>query len=73
MKTPTVHNQATLGQIAETVFLAIIKGPLYRRTIFNRCRMLLKSTGMYGYTGWYKKRISVQGTGMGGPSITIYA
>jgi purine-nucleoside phosphorylase len=29
---------------------------------------------MYGYTGEYKgKRISVQGTGMGGPSMGIYA
>lgn len=29
--------------------------------------------GMYGYTGTYKgKRISVQGTGMGIPSISIY-
>lgn len=28
---------------------------------------------MYGYTGTYKgKRISVQGTGMGVPSISIY-
>lgn len=30
--------------------------------------------GMYGYTGTYKgKRVSVQGTGMGIPSISIYA
>src|SRR5699024_12611789 len=29
--------------------------------------------GMYGYTGTYKgERISVQGTGMGVPSISIY-
>src|SRR5699024_2020810 len=29
--------------------------------------------GMYGYTGTYNgKRISVQGTGMGVPSISIY-
>lgn len=29
--------------------------------------------GMYGYTGTYKgKRVSVQGTGMGVPSISIY-
>ena len=29
--------------------------------------------GMYGFTGTYKgKRVSVQGTGMGMPSISIY-
>ncbi len=32
-----------------------------------------KVRGMYGYTGTYKgKRISIQGTGMGVPSISIY-
>ena len=30
--------------------------------------------GMFGYTGYYKgKRISVQGSGMGIPSIGIYS
>lgn len=30
--------------------------------------------GMYGYTGYYNgKRVSIQGTGMGMPSISIYA
>lgn len=34
----------------------------------------MKFRGMYGFTGTYKgKKISVQGTGMGIPSISIYA
>ena len=32
-----------------------------------------QTRGMYGYTGYYKgKKVSVQGTGMGIPSISIY-
>ncbi len=76
MKTPTVHNQATLGQIAETVLLP--GDPLRARYIAEQFltdgECYSKVRGMHGYTGWYKgKRISVQGTGMGGPSMAIYA
>src|SRR5699024_1159861 len=46
--------------IAETYFEDVIQ--------YNEVR------GMYGYTGTYKgERISVQGSGMGVPSISIYA
>ena len=71
----SIHLQASPGQIAETVLLP--GDPLRARFIaetylkdpvcYNQIR------GMLGYTGTYKgKRISVQGTGMGIPSIAIY-
>ena len=74
MSTP--HNAAKVGDIAETVLLPgdplrakfiaenFLENPMQYNTVRN----------MFGYTGTYKgKRISVQGTGMGLPSIGIYA
>ncbi|MBU3218828.1 purine-nucleoside phosphorylase [Clostridium algidicarnis] len=71
----SVHIGAKEGQIADTVLLP--GDPLRAKFIadnfledvicYNEVR------GMYGYTGTYKgKRVSVQGTGMGVPSISIY-
>ncbi|WP_035289288.1 purine-nucleoside phosphorylase [Clostridium sp. KNHs214] len=71
----STHIGAKEGQIAETILLP--GDPLRAKYIadnyledvicYNEVR------GMYGYTGTYKgKRISVQGTGMGVPSISIY-
>ncbi|WP_042275089.1 purine-nucleoside phosphorylase [[Clostridium] dakarense] len=72
----TPHNNANLGDIAETILLPgdplrakfIAENFLEDAVEYNTVR------GMYGYTGYYKgKRISVQGTGMGGPSMGIYS
>ncbi|MGL5316667.1 MAG: DeoD-type purine-nucleoside phosphorylase, partial [Peptostreptococcaceae bacterium] len=72
----TPHNNANLGDIAETVLLPgdplrakfIAENFLEDAVEYNTVR------GMYGYTGYYKgKRISVQGSGMGGPSMGIYS
>ncbi|HRO07284.1 MAG TPA: purine-nucleoside phosphorylase [Saprospiraceae bacterium] len=74
MSTP--HIEAKSGEIAETILLP--GDPLRAKFIaenylddfvqFNRVR------NMFGYTGYYKgKRVSVMGTGMGMPSIGIYA
>ena len=71
----SIHIEAKEGDIAETILLP--GDPLRAKYIaenfledvfcYNRVR------GMYGYTGFYKKkRVSVQGTGMGVPSISIY-
>lgn len=74
MSTP--HNAAKVGDIAETVLLPgdplrakfIAETYLEDPVLYNTVR------GMYGYTGTYKgKRISVQGTGMGIPSMGIYS
>jgi len=72
----SVHIEAKKGDIADTILLPgdpmrakfIAENFLDNPFCYNRVR------GMYGYTGTYKgKRISVQGTGMGMPSISIYA
>jgi purine-nucleoside phosphorylase len=72
----TVHIGAKQGDIAETILLP--GDPLRARFVAEKylenpvCYNEIR--GMYGYTGYYKgKRISVQGTGMGMPSIGIYS
>ena len=74
--TPTPHIGAHEGEIAEKVIMA--GDPL--RAKFMAERFLENPVqynsvrGMLGYTGTYKgKRISVQGHGMGIPSIGIYS
>ncbi len=72
----SIHIGAEKGQIAEKVLLA--GDPLRARAIAER---FLEDVfeynsirGMYGYTGSYMgKKVSVQGSGMGIPSISIYA
>lgn len=72
----TTHIGAKPGDIADKILLPgdplrakyIAENFLEDATCYNEVR------GMYGYTGTYKgERISVQGTGMGVPSISIYA
>ena len=63
------------SDVAETVLLP--GDPLRAKFIANHYlenpKCYNKVRGMYGYTGIYKgKRISVQGTGMGLPSHSIY-
>lgn len=71
----SIHINAQKGDIAETILLPgdplrakwIAKTYLENTICFNQVR------GMLGFTGYFKgKRISVMGTGMGIPSITIY-
>ena len=73
---PTPHIEAKEGEIAESILLP--GDPLRAKYIaenfltdvvqFNRVR------NMFGYTGYYQgKRVSVMGSGMGMPSIGIYA
>ena len=75
-KTPTPHIGAKYGEIAPTVIMAgdplraklMAERYLENPTLYNQVR------GMLGYTGTYKgKRVSVQGHGMGIPSIGIYS
>jgi purine-nucleoside phosphorylase len=72
----TPHIEAKLGDIAEIVLMPgdplrakfIAENYLEEPVLFNTVRNML------GYTGYYKgKRISVMGSGMGIPSIGIYA
>lgn len=73
--TPTPHIGAEYGEIADTVIMAgdplrakmMAERYLENPVLYNQVR------GMLGYTGTYNgKRISVQGHGMGIPSIAIY-
>lgn len=75
VKILSIHINAEKGAIAETVLLP--GDPLRAKYI---AEMFLEDVTQYnevrnifGYTGTYKgERISVQGTGMGVPSISIY-
>ncbi|MEW8957255.1 purine-nucleoside phosphorylase [Clostridium sp.] len=71
----SIHINAKEGSIAETILLPgdplrakyIADNFLENPICYNEIR------GMYGFTGFYKgKKVSVQGTGMGIPSISIY-
>lgn len=73
---PTPHIEAQKGDIAEKILLPgdplrakfIAENFLENPVQFNQVR------GMLGFTGTYKgERVSVMGTGMGIPSISIYA
>jgi purine-nucleoside phosphorylase len=71
----SIHIEAKPGDIAEAILLP--GDPLRAKFIAeNFLENVLQYTGVrniLGYTGTYKgKRISVQGTGMGIPSISIY-
>jgi len=72
----SVHISAKPGEIAETVLLPgdPLRAKWIAETFLEDVVCYNEVRGMYGYTGTYKgKKVSVQGTGMGVPSISIYA
>lgn len=72
----SVHIDAQVGDIAETILLPgdPLRGKWIAETYFTDLVCFNEVRGMYGYTGYFNnKRISVMGTGMGVPSISIYA
>ena len=72
----SVHIGAKAGDIAETILLPgdPLRAKYIAETFLEDAVLYNEVRGMYGYTGTYKgKRVSVQGTGMGIPSISIYA
>lgn len=71
----SVHIGAKQGEIADTVLLPgdPLRAKHIAETYFEDVIQYNNVRGMLGYTGTYKgKRISVQGSGMGVPSISIY-
>jgi len=71
----SIHIGAKKGDIAETVLLPgdPLRAKFIADTFLTEVTLYNEVRGMYGFTGYYKgKRISVQGTGMGVPSISIY-
>ena len=74
MSTP--HIEAQSGEIAETILLPgdPLRAKFIAENYLDDYIQFNKVRNMFGYTGYYKgKRVSVMGTGMGMPSIGIYA
>ena len=71
----TPHIRANKGDIAETVLLPgdPLRAKWIAETFLTDIICYNDVRGMFGFTGLYKgKKVSVQGTGMGAPSIGIY-
>ncbi|SHI55214.1 purine-nucleoside phosphorylase [Wenxinia saemankumensis] len=72
----TVHIGAKPGEIAETV---LIPGDPYRarwaaETYLDDARLVTEVRGELGFTGtWRGHPVTIQGSGMGMPSLSIYA
>jgi purine-nucleoside phosphorylase len=72
----TVHIGAKPGEIAETV---LMPGDPYRarwaaETFLTDAKLVNETRGMLGYTGtWRGHKVTIQGSGMGMPSLSIYA
>ncbi len=71
----STHIGAPDGAIAETVLLPgdPLRAKFIAETFLEDPVCYNNVRGMLGYTGTYKgKKVSVQGTGMGTPSLSIY-
>ncbi len=72
----TIHIGAAPGAIAETV---LMPGDPYRarwaaETFLESAELVNEVRGMLGFTGtWRGNRVTIQGSGMGMPSLSIYA
>ncbi|ANT59691.1 MULTISPECIES: purine-nucleoside phosphorylase [Roseobacteraceae] len=72
----TVHIGAKPGEIAETVLMPgdPLRAEWVAQTFLENAECVNRVRGMYGYTGtWKGNRVSVHGSGMGMPSLSIYA
>lgn len=69
------HIEAKVGEIAESVLLPgdPLRAKYIAETFLEGAVCYNNVRGMLGYTGTYKgNRVSIQGTGMGMPSASIY-
>ncbi|MEM7471819.1 MAG: purine-nucleoside phosphorylase [Pseudomonadota bacterium] len=72
----TIHIGAKPGEIAETV---LMPGDPYRakwaaETFLDDAALVNEVRGMLGFTGtWKGNRVTIHGSGMGMPSLSIYA
>lgn len=72
----SVHIEAKTGEIADKILLPgdPLRAKYIAETFLENPVCYNQVRGMLGYTGTYKgERVSVQGTGMGMPSASIYA
>lgn len=73
---PTIHNEAKLGEIANTVIMPgdPLRAKYIAENFLEDVYCYNKVRNMLGFTGKYKGiKISVQGSGMGVPSMGIYS
>ena len=73
---PTWHNTASIGDFAKTVLMPgdPKRAQYIAKTYLTEAKLINDVRGVQGYTGMYKgKRISVMASGMGIPSVAIYA
>ncbi len=71
----SIHIGAKLGQIAPTILLPgdPMRAKYFAETMLQDVFCFNKVRGMLGYTGRYgDKRVSVMGSGMGIPTLSIY-
>ncbi|MGH0054470.1 MAG: purine-nucleoside phosphorylase [Sphaerochaetaceae bacterium] len=72
----SIHIVAEKNSVADTVLLPgdPLRAKHIAETFLTDVVQYNEIRGMYGFTGWYHgQRVSVQGTGMGMPSFSIYA
>jgi purine-nucleoside phosphorylase len=72
----SIHIAAAKGQIADKILLPgdPLRAKFIAETFLEKPEKFNDVRNMFGYTGTYKgARVSVMGTGMGMPSISIYA
>jgi purine-nucleoside phosphorylase len=71
----SIHIGAERGQIAPTVLLPgdPLRAKFFAETLLQDVSCFNEVRGMLGYTGRYgNKRVSIMGSGMGMPSLSIY-
>lgn len=72
----SIHIGAKENEIASTVLMPgdPLRAKFIAENMLENAICYTEIRGMYGFTGTYKgKRVSVQGSGMGAPSMSIYA
>ena len=73
---PTPHIEAQAGDFAKSVFMPgdPLRAKFIAENFLTDAKCVTKVRNMFGYTGTYKgKPVSVMGSGMGIPSVSIYA
>lgn len=73
---PTPHNTARKGDFANTVLMPgdPLRAQFIAETFLEEARLVNNVRGIHGYTGTYRGTpVSVMASGMGIPSIAIYA
>lgn len=72
----TIHIGAAPGEIAETVLMPgdPLRAKWAAETFLENPREVNRVRGMLGFTGtWRGQRVTIHGSGMGMPSLSIYA